>query len=182
MGAKCCGSGQKIFELGPFCSFSRGSCYRPMAALVLALLGACQTTGSGVITERTPTERGAIGALIEERLLKIRPQQPIFAVRRTLMPSEQSVLMDFVATLPSGRLIEGGNPIYWLDVSSKMNTELANLTRLTYEVAIRRADNSTLVSRRKEASICIDSEALYTYPIRCSLLRPMLLRLALEGL
>lgn len=154
----------------------------PVVALAFSLLGACQATGSGVVAERTQTERATVGASLEERLLKVRPQQPIFAVREKLMPAEQSVLMDFVATLPSGRLVEGGNPIYWLKVRSTMDAVYGSHKRLTYEVAIHRADDSRLVSASREASVCIDSEALYTYPIRCSLLRSTLLRRALEGL
>lgn len=156
---------------------------RALAACVaIVFLGACQTTGSGVIVEHTPAARVVLGAALEERLLKVRPQQPIFAISQRVSPVELTVLVDFVRRLPSGRLIETGNPIYLIEVRSKMKADYKNHMYLTYEVAIRRADNSSLVLQNSLSSNCLDSEAMYTYPIRCSLLRPMLLQRALEGL
>lgn len=157
-----------------------------MRALLLcaavAVLAGCQATGSGVIAEHTPTERVVLGATLEERLLKVRPQQPIFATSRQLAPDELSVLVAFVRTVPSGRLIEAGNPIYFIDIKSKIERYSKNHIHLVYDVAVLRADTKTIILRSSLASNCVEVEALYTYPIRCSLLRPILLRRTLEGL
>jgi hypothetical protein len=92
------------------------------------------------------------------------------------------VVVDFIRTLPSGRLVDSGNPIYLLEVRSSMKVYFKDHKILTYEVEIRRADTRAVVTHNSQSSNCMDSEALYTNPIRCSLLRPMLLRRALEGL
>jgi hypothetical protein len=151
-------------------------------SVAVTVLGACQSTGSGVLVEHTPSERAVLGATLEDRLLRVRPQQPIFAASPKVSSDELAVLVDFVRTLPSGRLIEAGNPIYFLEVKSKVEAYSKTHKSILYEVAIRRADNRSLVFQNSLSSNCLESEALYTYPIRCSLLRPMLLRRALEGL
>jgi len=154
----------------------------PSVLCTAGLLAGCRTTGSGVVQEHTPAQRAAIAAGLEERLLQTRPQQPIFLARPRLSPVDQPVVVAFINTLPSGRLVESGNPTYWLEVRSKMTVYFKDHKILAYEIAIRRADTGAVVSQSTQSSNCMDSEALYTNPIRCSLLRPMLLRLTLEGL
>lgn len=148
-----------------------------------ALVVGCQTTGSGVTPERTPEERAAIGEDLESRLLAIRPQPPIFGVRDDLLPEERAAVAAFVATLPSGRLIYGGNPVYWIDIEVVPHLDPGTLSHLRYDVRLRRTDTHEVVGQPvSEGNYCMDSEAVITYPIRCALLRPRLLRRALEQL
>ena len=157
-----------------------------ISSMCLILAACANTLEQGGAIETTPTQRRDIGSALEERLLKILNAKPIFSSKQKLNPMEIKVLTSFAESLPSGTFIFGGHPSFLIELKYNQwrvtKKRIASVIGIRYRVALKRADNKDIISLAEQSGNCNESEALLTYPTRCSILRPIVLRTALEKL
>ncbi len=160
---------------------------RLVSSLCICLVvQACQSVLRNYeVIDNPVQEKRRIGERLENKLLLNRDIKPIFSTRQHLDISELKVLIYFTETLPSGSLIFDGNPSYWFDIKKEkepVRGAPSEIKRVTYTIQIIDAQSNKVVTKSTLFGDCIESEALYTYPTRCSLRIPPLLREALEAL
>lgn len=155
-----------------------------------AVLQGCTTASEQeAALEPSLNERSLIGQRLEERLFSIKSVKPTFSSRQNIQRFEREVLSKFINTLPSGNLIFGGFPAYWIEldrqemrVNTQIRGDFAPVFDVTYQITLKTSDSDLVVARARHTGRCIESEAIFTSPTRCSLLRPYVLRAALEKL
>lgn len=162
-----------------------------ISALAIAILIGCSTASEQALElQGTPAEQARIAARLEERLFALKQVKPTFTIKaRRVERYERQVVTEFVDLMPSGNLIFGGFPAFQFVFSKRqvrVNTQIrgdfAPVFDVTYSVELQDTDGGRAIFKAEHAGRCIESEAIYTSPTRCSLLRPFILRKALEKL
>lgn len=153
-----------------------------MVAMSIFLFGCTTNAIYAPIVEAPPNERLRIGRIMEERISRITDRPPIFEVRRELNAFELKILNEFVAAIPSGRLIVGGYPVLWIDVRYAERVVFKLQKEISYTVTIGLSGSERVLFESKRSGTCLEAEGLYVHPIRCSLLRPQLFTVTLERL
>lgn len=153
-------------------------------------LSSCETAEQEAASHRAdPVRQQHIGQRVEQMLFESRQVKPIFSTKQRVQKYEREELNKFAASVPGGNFIFGGYPSFWIEfkkteirINDQIRGDFAPVFNVTYEVTMKAADNGSVISRAEFSDICIESEALLTHPTRCRILRPYVLRKALEQL
>lgn len=160
-------------------------------ALGIVVLVGCSTASEQALElQASPAEQARIGVRLEKRLFSLKQVKPTFTIKnRAVERFERQIVADFVEQIPSGNLIFGGFPAFQLVLSKqqvRVNKQIkggfAPVYDVTYNVELRDSDGGQTIFKAEHTGRCIESEAIYTSPTRCSLLRPFILNKALEKL
>lgn len=160
------------------------------ASAIAFLVGCSTATEQALKLQVSPAEQARIGARLEERLFLFRQVKPTFTIKtKRVERFERQVVAEFIDQMPSGNLIFGGFPAFQFVISkrqvrvnTKIRGDFAPVLDVIYSVNLQDSDEGRTIFEAEYIGRCIESEAIYTSPTRCSLLRPFLLRKALEKL
>ena len=123
--------------------------------------------------------------------------QPVIGVRTGLPPEQRLVVSNFVELMPTTSLVLGGRANYILEIDKRRrrpqwdkeriisvwgDDDTNNVWDVTFAISLVTRSGRELVSEASQTGRCLDSEAIFTSPTRCSLLESLILQRALEKL
>lgn len=132
-------------------------------------------------------ERRSAAERLDRRLLEYDTNiRPVIGIDAALTVQERMVVSEFVEMMPNSSLIMGGEPSYLLEIERfPPRTSLRHrddYPDVIYQVTLRNRQNGKVIGINRQIGRCVHSEAMITFPIRCSLLEPFILWRALEML
>lgn len=164
--------------------------------VLLLALASCAVVGQQTLEEgfaiETPLEiRKQFAENLDRRLIErdIR-LRPVIGTRFRMSAEERLVVSNFIGLMPNASFTLEGRPNYILEIKkrrarpvwAKSSGLKTSAREVTYTISLRMRSGREAVSEASQTGICNISEAVLTYPTRCSLLEPLLLQRALEKL
>jgi hypothetical protein len=158
------------------------------AFFVVLFLPACASTlaeGAAETSSQADRREAALG--LEARLKGFAPEPIIIGIKSGPGQDELVEINSFVGLMNDARFIVGGRPSFQIEFESKERRESAGSSSsgrriITFTVQVIHVKSRKAILQAEQEGLCLDSTALVSYPLQCTVMKPLVLRRALESL